>query len=119
MNLTFRARHFWNRILNTNLYDVRPDGNWDERIPTIASNYNVNYNVFNLDAFFTWDFRLGSRMIFGWKNSLGADYENNVAGPDFKTYTSNARRILEIPHGNEFTLRFIYYLDYQQIKKLF
>jgi hypothetical protein len=119
MNLTFRARHFWNRILNTNLYNVRPDGNWDERIPTIASNYNVNYNVFNLDAFFTWDFRLGSRMIFGWKNSLGADYENNVAGPDFKTYTSNARRILEIPHGNEFTLRFIYYLDYQQIKKLF
>ena len=31
MNLTFRARHFWNRILNTNLYDVTPDGNWLER----------------------------------------------------------------------------------------
>jgi len=119
MNLTFRARHFWNRILNTNLYDVRPDGNWDERLSMVASDYNVNYNVFNLDAFFTWDFRLGSRIIFGWKNSLGPDYENSIKSTDFKSYTRNARQIMEIPHGNEFTLRFIYYLDYQQIRKRF
>jgi hypothetical protein len=119
MNLTFRARHFWNRIINTNLYDVTPDGNWNPRIMSIASASNVNYNIFNLDAFFTWDFRLGSRIIFGWKNSLGPDYENYLPSFAFKTYTSNARRIMEIPHGNEFTLRFIYYLDYQQIRKLF
>jgi hypothetical protein len=119
MNLTFRARHFWNRIINTNLFDVSPDGDWVERLSMTAADYNVNYNVFNLDAFFTWDFRLGSRIIFGWKNSLGPDYENFVSGPEFKSYTSNARRIMEIPHGNEFTLRFIYYLDYQQIRKLF
>ena len=119
MNLTFRARHFWNRILNTNLYDVRPDGNWDERLSQIASDYNVNYNVFNLDAFFTWDFRLGSRIIFAWKNSLGPDYEDFVKGNEFKSYTRNARRIMQIPHGNEFTIRFIYFLDYQHLKKAF
>jgi hypothetical protein len=117
MNLTFRARHFWNRILNTNLYDVKPDGNWEERLSMIASDYNVNYNIFNFDAFFTWDFRLGSRIIFAWKNSLGSDYENFVKGTEYRTYTRNARRIMEIPHGNEFTIRFIYFLDYQQIKK--
>jgi hypothetical protein len=77
----------------------------------------VNYNIFNFDAFFTWDFRLGSRIIFAWKNSLGSDYENFVKGTEYKTYTRNARRIMEIPHGNEFTIRFIYFLDYQQIKK--
>ena len=119
MNVTFRARHFWNRILNTNLFNVKPDGNWEERLNSIASDYNVNYNVFNLDAFFTWDFRLGSRIIFAWKNSLGHDYEGSITGDDFKTYSRNARRIFEIPHGNEVTVRFIYFLDYQQLKKIF
>ncbi|MBL7699406.1 MAG: carbohydrate binding family 9 domain-containing protein [Chitinophagaceae bacterium] len=119
MNLTFRARHFWNRILNTNLYDVTPDGNWMERLNMLASDYNVNYNVFNLDAFFTWDFRLGSRVILAWKNSLGQDYEGYISGTDFKSYSQNARRIFNIPHGNEVTLRFIYFLDYQQLKKIF
>ncbi|HUQ65599.1 MAG TPA: DUF5916 domain-containing protein [Flavitalea sp.] len=119
MNVTFRARHFWNRILNTNFYNVTPDGNWMERSSQTTSQYNVNYNIFNLDAFFTWDFRLGSRIIFAWKNSLGPDYESFIKGTDFKSYTTNARRIMQIPHGNEFTVRFIYFLDYQQIKKAF
>ena len=119
MNLTFRARHFWNRILNTNIYHVKPDGNWEETLLMSANGFDVNYNVFNLDAFFTWDFRLGSRIIFSWKNSLGHDYEDNISGLDFKSYTQNARRIFEIPHGNELSIRFIYFLDYQQLKKLF
>ena len=28
-------------------------------------------------------------------------------------------RIFDIPHGNEITLRFIYFLDYQQLRKVF
>ncbi len=117
MNLTFRARHFWNRILNTNLYDVKPDGYWYERLSSVASDYNVNYNVFNLDVFYTWDFRLGSRIIFAWKNSLGAEYEDYIKGNVYRSYLDNASRVLKIPHGNEFTIRFIYFLDYQQFKK--
>jgi hypothetical protein len=116
MNFTFRARHFWNRILNTNLYDVKPDGYWTDRAGD-PSAYNINYNVFNLDAFYTWDFRLGSRIIFAWKNSLGPDYEEYINGNVYKSYFHNARRILQIPHGNEFTIRFIYFLDYQKMKK--
>jgi hypothetical protein len=117
MNVTFRARHFWNRILNTNLYDVKEDGYWIERTSIIASEQNVNYNIFNLDAFFTWDFRLGSRIIFAWKNSLGTEYENYVNGNVYHNYTNNAYRVFRTPHGNELTIRFIYFLDYQQFKR--
>lgn len=117
MNLTFRARHFWNRILNTNLYDVTPDGNWVERLSLNASDYNVNYNVFNLDVFYTWDFRLGSRIILAWKNSLGPDYENYINGSVYKGYFDNASRLWRVPHSNEVTVRFIYFLDYQQFKR--
>ena len=114
MNLTFRARHFWNRIANTNVYDVNPEGNWLERTDLVASDYNVNYNAFNLDIFYTWDFRLGSRIIVGWKNWLGRDYEYNNNSVPHGNYLQNTERVVTEPHGNEVTVRFIYFLDYTQ-----
>ena len=114
MNITFRARHFWNRILNTNLYNVKPDGNWIERTDLNPNDYKINYNAFNLDVFYTWDFRLGSRIIIGWKNWLGRDYENDINGVRYSKYLNNAQRVAAAPHGNEITIRFIYFLDYKQ-----
>ena len=117
MNITFRARHFWNRLLNTNLYNVKTDGYWDERTDMVPSDYNVNYNVFNFDLFYTWDFRLGSRIVFGWKNWLGGDYEESINGNSHRSYFDNAGQLFATPHGNEVTLRFIYFLDYLQFKR--
>lgn len=117
MNITFRARHYWNKLENTNLYDVKDDGYWTERFDRRPSDYNVNYNTFSLDVFYTWDFRLGSRIIAGWKNWLGRDFEYLVDGRKHHYYTSNFAEMFNNPHGNEFTIRFIYYLDYLQLKK--
>lgn len=117
MNLSFRARHFWNKIKNTNFYDVALDGNWTERFDYQPNNYNFNYNAFNLDVFFTWDFRLGSRIILGWKNWLGRDYEFYINENKYPGYLENARQMFSTPHGNELTLRFIYFLDSQQFRK--
>lgn len=114
MNLTFRARHFWNKLSNTNLYNVKPDGYWVERTDLKPSDYDINYNAFNLDVFYTWDFRLGSRVIVGWKNWLGRDYENYINGKRYSRYLNNVERIATTPHGNEITVRFIYFLDYMQ-----
>ncbi|WEK35745.1 MAG: DUF5916 domain-containing protein [Candidatus Pseudobacter hemicellulosilyticus] len=113
MNISFRARHFWNRMHNTNFYNVKPDGYWIERLNQVRASHNINYNAFNLDVFYTWDFRLGSRLVIGWKNWLGTDYEYAIPGSDYKGYTSNMRQMLGTPHGNELTVRFIYFLNYQ------
>ncbi|HEU4606633.1 MAG TPA: DUF5916 domain-containing protein [Chitinophagaceae bacterium] len=115
MNITVRARHFWNKIINTNLYNVKPDGYWTERTDLDPSDYNTNYNAFNLDVFYTWDFRLGSRIILGWKNWLGNDYELMINGSQYDSYLGNAAKMMSTPHGNEFTIRFIYFLNYQQL----
>ena len=114
MSITFRARHFWNRIANTNLYDVDAEGNWTERNDLVPSDHNFNYNAFNLDVFYTWDFRLGSRIIVGWKNWMGRDYEYRINGVRYPEYLDNAARVAATPHGNEITVRFIYFLDYTQ-----
>lgn len=117
MNLRVRARHYWNKIANTNLYDVKSDGYWTERYDRKPSDYDVNYNTFSLDVFYTWDFKLGSRIVVGWKNWLGRDFEYNVDATNHKMYGSNLGEVFNNPHGNEFTVRFIYYLDYLQLKK--
>ena len=117
MNLSFRARHYWNKLDNTNLYDVKPDGYWVERMGMNPSDYNSNYNAFNLDLFYTWDFRLGSRIILGWKNWLGTDYERYYRPPTNSSYFNNAKSVFESPHGNEITLRFIYFLDSGDFKR--
>ncbi len=117
MNLTFRARHYWNKIENTNLYYSNPDGYWTERFDLKPSDYNANYNVFNLDVFYTWDFSLGSKIIIGYKNWLGNDYLNALDGAKDRLYGKNLSGIFSQPHGNEITLRFIYFLDYQALRK--
>jgi hypothetical protein len=99
------------------LYDVTPDGNWTERFDFVPSDYNVNYNAFNFDLFYTWDFRLGSRIVFGYKNWLGRDYESAIDGAAYENYLKNAGQLFSTPHGNEVTLRFIYFLDYMQLRK--
>ena len=113
MNITIRSRHYWNKVHYLGFYNVDAAG---EHIPrSFINNKDENVNIFNVDAFFTWDFKLGSRVIFGWKNWLGDEW--GVDGLQYKDYGNNFRKTFDIPHGNELTLRLIYFLDYNQIKK--
>ncbi len=112
-NLTMRARHNWSKVLYNRFFNVSPDG--EPINPFFIFDRNQNENFFNLDAFFTWDFRLGSRLVVGWKNFLGND--EFVDGRENFDYFSNLGKLVGLRHGNEITVRFIYFLDYNQLKK--
>jgi hypothetical protein len=113
INLTVRARHYWSQVLFNRFANVDSRGNPVAR--PFLSDRNENFNVFNLDAFFTWDFRLGSRLILGYKNSLGD--QEFVNGALKRNYFNNFTETFALRHGNEVTLRFIYFLDYDQLRK--
>ncbi len=113
LNLTLRARHYWNKVNYQSFHNVDQNGRLTNR-PFISGN-DDNVNYFNLDAFLTWDFRLGSRLIAGYKNWLGNDEVVSISGKN--SYFKNLGEIFNIRHGNEFTLRFIYFLDYNQLRK--
>lgn len=113
MNVTVRARHYWSKVHYTNFYDVAEDGNWLLR-PYIDGQ-DDNFNLFNMDMFFTWDFRLGSRLIVAWKNALGPDAY--LDGAVYPNYGKNLTHSFSIPHSNQFTVKFVYYIDYLQFKK--
>jgi hypothetical protein len=114
MNLTFRSRHYWSKVIYHRLNHVTTDGDIGNSTP-LTPGFDANVNIFNLDAFFTWDFRLGSRIILGYKNWLGND--EIVDGTRHASYFENVGQLFNLRHGNEITFRFIYFLDYNQFRK--
>ncbi len=113
MNLTLRARHYWNKVNYLSFHDVDAKGYLLDR--PFINGKDENINLFNLDAFFTWDFRLGSRLILGYKNWLGEDEVVSLAGNN--SYLRNLGKTFDLRHGNELTIRFIYFLDYNQLRR--
>ncbi|MCX6337159.1 MAG: DUF5916 domain-containing protein, partial [Bacteroidetes bacterium] len=60
-------------------------------------------------------FKYGSKLIVGWKNALGSDFP--IDGLQYSNYTKNLSQVFQKPHGNEFNIRLIYYLDYLTLQK--
>lgn len=112
INLTMRARHYLSRLTFKRLANVDAKGEPVDRAGTRSYN---NVNIFNLDAFLTWDFRLGSRLVLGYKNWLGDDEVVALTGKN--NYIRNLGEVFNLNHGNEFTAKFIYFLDYNQLRK--
>jgi hypothetical protein len=112
INLTLRTRHYLSRVKFNRFANLTAKG---QPIPRAGTTTYDNVNVFNTDAFLTWDFRLGSRLIVGYKNWLGPDEVVTVTNGK-NSYLNNLGRIFDFRHGNEFTIRFIYFLDYNQLR---
>ncbi len=115
MNLSVRARHYWSQVKLLSFYNVDSKGNHIKR--AFIEDQDQNFNLFNVDAFFTWDFRYGSRIIAGWKNFLGNNYTDGIDGLKYSDYSRNFGRTFNLPHGNELTLRIIYFLDYNELRR--
>lgn len=112
LNLSLRARHYWNRVVYKDFFNVDAGG---KLIPhTFINNKDQNVNIFNLDAFLTWDFRPGSHFIVGYKNWLG---DEELVNPLYSSYFKNFSKTFALQHANEFTVKFIYFLDYNQLRK--
>jgi hypothetical protein len=113
MNWTIRLRHNWTHLENSTFYKLKTDGYWNE-IP-FQANRNRNFNAFNVDMFYTWDFKWGSRLTLAWKNGLGG----NVALDPYQNTTmlKNLGRSLTSPHSNEVSLRIVYFIDYLDLRK--
>ncbi len=113
LNVTLRARHYWNEVKYISFHNVDTKGKLLPR--SYINGQDDNFNIFNVDAFLTWDFRLGSRLILGYKNWLGDGETVNFSAKN--TYLHNFSEVFNLRHGNEFNVRFIYFIDYNQLRK--
>jgi hypothetical protein len=110
--ITFRARHYWSRVKVKQLYDLQANG---EILPTTHPDEPMthqNFNIFNVDAVYTWQFAPGSFINIVWKDE-GQLYD----GDGQRTYFKNIDRTLAEPQVNNLSIKIIYYLDYLDFRK--
>ena len=110
-SLSFRMRHYWLRANYNQYFRLKEDGDLQ------ASEYNeyndFSFNAFNIDMVFTWNFAPGSEMLLVWKNAIYVDDEQAA-----ENYFDGFRRTVNSPASNGFTIKLMYYLDYQYLKKI-
>jgi len=109
--VTFRLRHYWSRAdYNDSYFLLNEDGTL---LPTSYSGKeDINFNTFNIDMSYIWRFAPGSEMSLVWKNSIFT-YDDYIQ-PDF---TENLKYTLQAPQINSLSLKILYYLDYQYLRK--
>ena len=74
--------------------------------------YDINYNAFTIDMLFRWVFFPGSEINVVWKNSIFSDDESID-----QTYWNNLFGNLQDGPMNTFSIKLIYWLDAQYLKK--
>ncbi len=117
MGLTFRLRHYRSSLEYDSFYYLNDNG-------TLSSNdlngldingesaYNTNFNAFTIDLVYRWVFLPGSEISFVWKNSIfSTDKRVN------ETYLDNISRMFDYSPLNSLSIKVLYWLDYQSLKK--
>ena len=111
MSINTSIRHYWSEVSYQKFFLLQADGTLSPT--TYTGNVNQNYNVFNVDAVYTWQFAPGSFINIVWKNSLPNGDFNQVTTYD---YFKNFSNTLDLAHENNLSFKVIYFLDYLQLK---
>ncbi len=111
LSLTFRGRHYWSGVENFDFYLLQEDGHLKPE-SSYAENHDDNYNAFNIDMVLRWVFAPGSELTLGWKNAVYSDQEDT-----HEDYNRNMKIVWNSPQINTFSLKALYYIDYNSLKR--
>jgi len=110
LSLSIRGRHYWSEAKYDNFYDLLENGDLQEN--DYSENHDINYNALTIDAAVNWNFQPGSEISLVWKNNLYSS-DKNIN----ETYFKNLSNTFEASHENSLSIKILYYIDYQSIKK--
>ena len=118
IGLTFRLRNY-NAVIKYNSFsELLSSGrlsqleNYTGKDEDGQSVYDINYNAFTIDMLFRWVFFPGSEINIVWKNSI---FSNNEKVN--QNYWNTLSSSLEDGPMNTFSVKLIYWLDAQYLKK--
>ena len=118
IGLTFRLRNY-NAIVNYNSFSELLSSGRLDYLENYTGNdengqsvYDINYNAFTIDMLFRWVFFPGSEINIVWKNSI---FSNNEKVN--QNYWNTLFNSLEDGPMNTFSVKLIYWLDAQYLKK--
>lgn len=109
-SLALSFRHYWSLVdYDSTFYELNNEGTLDNS--TYSENHDINYNIWNLDLSYSWEFAPGSQLVALYRNSIFN--EDNLSQLNFK---DNLDNLFNEPVLNNFSVKFIYYLDYNNLK---
>ncbi len=112
MHLSFRLRHYWSKVdYNDEFFLLKEDG-YLEETDYVGGNGDINFNTITIDMAYVWRFAPGSEMSVVWKNSIFT-YDDVLV----EDYFDNLRRTFQSPQINSFSIKILYYFDYQYLKR--
>lgn len=111
ISLSLWVRHYWQKGEYKNFFLLTDDGHF---LPdnNYKVNHNYNYNYFNIDLVFGWEFSPGSLLNIVWKNAIESENDQYKI-----RYSSNFDRMISSPQLNNLSIKVLYYLDYQMLKR--
>ena len=122
--LTLSFRNYWSRVdyenelfkLEENGLLTQNDGYTVEEtlINNREYNPNQNFDIWNLDFKYSWEFAPGSQLIALYRNQL---FNFTEASQD--NYFESLNDLFDQPILHVFSLRLIYFIDYNNLKNAF
>lgn len=117
MALTFRLRHYWSWAEYNQFYKLEENGTlgdttFDGFNTDGGSDYNSNFNAFNIDMVYSWQIAPGSFVKVNWKDAIFSftDIVN-------RKYGENLSSTIQAAHFNTLSVKLIYYIDISYFKK--
>ncbi|MFC2118579.1 DUF5916 domain-containing protein [Bacteroidota bacterium] len=113
-HLSLTARHYWSKVNYDQFYLLNNDGlinNFD----SFEGDEDLNFNTFSVDLVYSWNFAPGSFLNLVWKNNI---YNSGtILEDDFPNFRDNFRNTIRAAQTNTISVKFIYYFDYNKLKK--
>lgn len=113
-SLNFRARHYWSRVEYDDYYQLLNNGYLSDAIDfeTYGNQFDANFNAFTVDLQYLWRFAPGSELSIVWKNAINTEKSEIV-----NNFWRNFENTLESDQINSISIKLLYYLDYQYLKR--
>ncbi len=109
-NINLRVRHHWTGSENKSFYLLQKDGTLLPE-PSFSDNVDQNFNAFNVDMAFRWIFAPGSELVCAWKNAAYSEDALVV-----RNFWDNLRDTW-LNQSNSFSVKVLYYFDYNNLSK--
>ena len=112
-SLSISFRHYWQTVkYNSQFYSLNIDGTLADHAYT--GSHDVNYNSWNLDLNYLWEFAPGSQLTAFYRNSIFNANDHSAL-----SFINNINELFNQPALHTFSIKFVYFIDYNNIKNLF
>ncbi len=117
-SLTLTFRSYWAMVeYDDNFYVLQENGylvdDGSYTFNSLNTNPDVNFSTWNLDLKYSWEFAKGSQVTVLYRNNLF-----HVSNASKKTYVESIRDLFKQPIEHVFSIRLLYYIDYNNINHL-